>query len=93
MPNMPRLLNPRQTPPPKHRGGTVPPYRRVGGRLGVHSIAVMRLTGRRRVVARSGELCPLPAPSCLQPGRAQQLSPGLHMPPQPLSQPALALTS
>lgn len=68
-------------------GGITPHYGRTGGRFGGHGIAVMGLTGRRRVAARSGELCPLPVPSCLQPGRARLLSPALCTNPHPLSQP------
>jgi len=81
-----RGRSPPSRPPENTRVAVSPATGGLGAGFGGHSIAVMGLTGRRRVAARSGELCPLPVPSCLQPARAQQLSPVLHTPSQPLSQ-------
>lgn len=47
------------------------------------------LTGRMRVADRSGELCPLPVPSCLPTGPAQELRHALWALPDTLQPPAL----
>lgn len=85
----PRPLASLQTPPtPKAHGWPRLPLGEDWGR----STAVTGLTGRSRVAARSGELCPLPTSSCLQPAGSGSSAPSPHAPPAPLPVTA-ALTS
>lgn len=61
----------------------------LGQVLGSQHPKMMALTGRKRVAAKSGELCPLLVPSCRQPGRTQQLSLASGAPPAPSQTPQL----